>query len=239
MKRTALITGAARGLGATLARLLARRGYDLVLAARTEQDLATVADSLRSERVTILARHGDIADPFTRHTLVDAARYIGGLNLLVNNASELGGLAPLADVDPSQFERVLRVNVVAPVALTSLALPLLARNHGLVINMSSDAAGGAYTGWGAYGASKAALDLASRTMATELAPHRVGVISVDPGDMRTRMHQEAFPGEDISDRPLPEVTVPFWEWLLEQDAMSVTGRRFQAQTVREEWAAPA
>ena len=239
MKRTALITGASRGLGATLARLLARRGFDLVLAARTEQDLTRVADGLRSERVTVLARHGDLADSFTRQTLVDAARYIGGLDLLINNASELGSLAPLADVDAARLERVLRVNVVAPIALTSLALPLLSRNRGLVVNISSDAAVGAYAGWGAYGASKAALDLASRTLATELAQHKVAVVSVDPGDMRTRMHQEAFPGEDISDRPLPEVTVPFWEWLLAQDGTAITGKRFQAQTVREQWAASA
>jgi NAD(P)-dependent dehydrogenase (short-subunit alcohol dehydrogenase family) len=114
-------------------------------------------------------------------------------------------------------------------------LPLLESRRGLIVNISSDAATGAYPGWGAYGASKAALDLISRTLAAELAPGRVGVVSVDPGDMRTRMHQEAFPGEDISDRPLPEVTVPFWDWLLDQDPMAVTGTRFKAQTAREQW----
>jgi NAD(P)-dependent dehydrogenase (short-subunit alcohol dehydrogenase family) len=239
MKRTALITGASRGLGATLARLLAGRGFDLVLNARHEEDLETLAGELRSERVTVLARHGDLAEPFTRHALVDATRNLSGLDVLVNNASELGGLAPLGEVDAEHLERVLRVNVVAPLALTRAALPLLATRRGLIVNLSSDAAHGAYPGWGAYGASKAALDLAARTLAAELAPARIGVVVVDPGDMRTRMHQEAFPGEDISDRPLPEATVPFWAWLLDQDPMAVTGKRFRAQTEREQWLASA
>jgi NAD(P)-dependent dehydrogenase (short-subunit alcohol dehydrogenase family) len=246
MNRTALVTGASRGLGATLARLLAGRGFDLVLSARTGRDLERVAGELRADGATVLARPGDLSDPFTWQTLVDAAEYIGGLDVLVNNASILGsragfadGLAPLTDVDASQLERVLRVNLVAPLALTRATVPLLARKRGLVVNISSDAAVGAYPGWGAYGASKAALDLATRTLAAELSPQGVAVVSVDPGDMRTRMHQQAFPAEDISDRPLPEVTVPFWHWLLEQDGPAITGRRFQAQTVREEWAASA
>jgi NAD(P)-dependent dehydrogenase (short-subunit alcohol dehydrogenase family) len=237
MNRVAIVTGASRGLGATLARWLAGRNFELVLGARTPLDLERIAEELRSASVTVLARHGDIADPFTRETLVDAARYLGGLDLLVNNASELGGLAPLASVEPEHFERLFRVNVAAPLDLTKAALPLLAERRGLVINISSDAAGGAYPGWGAYGASKAALDLATRTLATELTPAGVSVVAVDPGDMRTRMHQEAFPGEDISDRPMPEITLPFWEWLLDQDPMAVTGRRFQAQTESELWAA--
>ena len=234
MKRIALVTGASRGLGATLARLFADRGYDLVLSARTEPDLERLADDLRSSRVTVLTRHGDIADPFTRHTLIDAARYLGGLDVLVNNASELGGLAPLADADATKLERLLRVNLIAPLQLTRAALPLLAERAGLVVNISSDAAQGAYPGWGAYGASKAALDLASRTLAAEL-PARVGVVLVDPGDLRTRMHQEAFPGEDISDRPLPGITLPFWEWLLDQAPGTISGRRFKAQEERQQW----
>jgi NAD(P)-dependent dehydrogenase (short-subunit alcohol dehydrogenase family) len=229
MARIALVTGASRGLGATVARLLARRKFDLVLSARTKPDLDDVAEELRATGVTVLAREGDIAHSLARETLIDGARYLGGLDLLINNASELGGLAPLADVDPAQLERLLRVNVVAPLALIRDALPLLAARQGLVVNVSSDAAQGAYPGWGAYGASKAALDLGSRTLARELAPRKVGVIAVDPGDMRTRMHQEAFPGEDISDRPEPDVTVPFWEWLLDQDPAAVSGQRFTAQ----------
>jgi NAD(P)-dependent dehydrogenase (short-subunit alcohol dehydrogenase family) len=229
MKRIALVTGASRGLGATIARLLARQNVDLVLNARTEPDLDVIAHELRGTGVTVLARHGDLADPFTRHTLVDAARYLGGLDLLINNASELGGIEPLAAIQPSRFERVLRANLVAPLALVSEALGLVESRRGLVVNVSSDAAVGAYPGWGVYGASKAALELATRTLAAELSARHVGIVAVDPGDMRTRMHQEAFPGEDISDRPLPDVTLPFWSWLFAQDPMTITGRRFAAQ----------
>jgi NAD(P)-dependent dehydrogenase (short-subunit alcohol dehydrogenase family) len=234
MTRIALVTGASRGLGATVARVLARRNFDLVLSARGVEDLERSAADLRSGGI-VIARHGDLAEPFTRQTLIDAVRYLGGLDVLINNASELGGLAALAGTTAAHLERVLGVNVLAPLALTQAALPLLESRRGLIVNISSDAATGAYPGWGAYGASKAALDLISRTLAAELAPGRVGVVSVDPGDMRTRMHQEAFPGEDISDRPLPEVTVPFWDWLLDQDPMAVTGTRFKAQTAREQW----
>jgi NAD(P)-dependent dehydrogenase (short-subunit alcohol dehydrogenase family) len=229
MKRVALVTGASRGLGATLTRLLARRNFDLVLGGRGQADLERIAREVAGP-VAVEARHGDIAEPSTRRALIEAAGRLGGLDLLVNNASELGGIAPLADVDVEQIERVFRVNVIAPLALTREALPLLASRHGLVVNLSSDAAQAAYPGWGVYGASKAALDLIARTLAGELTAREIGVIAVDPGDMRTRMHQEAFPGEDISDRPLPEVTVPFWEWLLEQSPSAVTGQRFSAQT---------
>jgi NAD(P)-dependent dehydrogenase (short-subunit alcohol dehydrogenase family) len=229
MKRVALVTGASRGLGATLTRLLARRNFDLVLGGRGQADLERIAREVAGP-VAVEARHGDIAEPSTRRALIEAAGRLGGLDLLVNNASELGGIAPLADVDVEQIERVFRVNVIAPLALTRDALPLLASRHGLVVNLSSDAAQAAYPGWGVYGASKAALDLIARTLAGELTAREIGVIAVDPGDMRTRMHQEAFPGEDISDRPLPEVTVPFWEWLLEQSPSAVTGQRFSAQT---------
>ena len=235
MKRIALITGASRGLGATLARVLAQRGFDLVLGARTSPDLDRIADELASDAVTVITRVGDVADPFTRHTLVDAARYLGGLDLLINNASELGGLGPLADLESERLERLLRVNLIAPLELTRAALPLVRERRGLVVNVSSDAAQGAYPGWGAYGATKAALDLVSRTQAAELASSGVGVVSVDPGDLRTRLHQEAFPGEDISDRPLPEVTRPFWEWLLDQPSDRISGRRFRAQEGRDRW----
>jgi NAD(P)-dependent dehydrogenase (short-subunit alcohol dehydrogenase family) len=120
-------------------------------------------------------------------------------------------------------------------ALIQLALPLLAARRGLVVNITSDAATAGYPGWGPYGATKAALELLTRTLAKELGEHGVSAILVDPGDMRTRMHQEAFPGEDISDRRLPEVTVPFWHWLFEQDPESIRGERFSAQQEDARW----
>ena len=115
-----------------------------------------------------------------------------------------------------RFGRLFPVNVGAPMVLTQLAVPLLAERRGLIVNITSDAATAAYPGWGPYGATKAALELLTRTLAAELRDRGVSAVLVDPGDMRTRMHQEAFPGEDISDRPLPEVTVPFWNWLFGQ-----------------------
>src|SRR5262249_34857132 len=147
--------------------------------------------------------------------LVDAAEALGGLDVLVNNASELGAIGPLIDFEVTRFGRVFPVNAGAPGALIQRAVPLLVQRRGLVVNLTSDAARGAYAGWGPYGASKAALELLTRTLAVELRDRGVSAVIVDPGDMRTRMHQEAFPGQDISDRPLPEVTVPFWHWLFD------------------------
>jgi NAD(P)-dependent dehydrogenase (short-subunit alcohol dehydrogenase family) len=186
-----------------------------------------------------------VADTAVRFRLVDASRQLGALTVLINNASLLGGLHPVAGQPLETLERVLHVNVVAPVGLMQLSLPLLAANGGLIVNVSSDAAQGAYPGWGGYGSSKAALDLITRTAAAELARaagvHHpsVAIVSVDPGDMRTRMHQEAFPGEDISDRPLPEATQPFWRWLFDQDPTAVNGRRFVAQQEEAVWLTPA
>jgi NAD(P)-dependent dehydrogenase (short-subunit alcohol dehydrogenase family) len=157
--------------------------------------------------------------------------------VLVNNASDLGPspLPPLAAFPLDAFAGLYAANVVAPLALVQAALPLLRASRGLVVNVSSDAALGGYPGWGGYGATKAALDLVSLTLANELRADRVAVVSVDPGDMRTAMHQQAYPGEDITDRPLPDVTLPFWGWLLGQEPMAVSGRRFQAQA--EAWEA--
>ena len=114
-------------------------------------------------------------------------------------------------------------------------MPLLAERRGLIVNVTSDAARRAYPGWGPYGASKAALELLTRTLATELRERGVSAVIVDPGDMRTRMHQEAFPGEDISDRPLPEVTAPFWHWLFDQKPADISGERFAAQQEDARW----
>jgi NAD(P)-dependent dehydrogenase (short-subunit alcohol dehydrogenase family) len=165
----------------------------------------------------------------------------GRLDILFNNASRLGAtpLPPLVEYPPGALEDAFRVNVVAPIVLAREVLPLLAESGGLIVNISSDAALGGYPGWGGYGLTKAALDLASLTLANELSGRQVGVAAVDPGDLRTRMHQDAFPGEDISDRPLPDVTLPFWAWLFGQPPAAVTGRRYRAQSDRWEVNAPA
>ena len=234
----AIVTGASRGLGELVARILAARGYGLVLNARQPGLLGVTAGSIAGVgpgRERVLAVDGDITDAAVRARLVEAARGLGGLDLLVNNASELGAIGPLMEFDVQRFGRVFPVNAGAPIALIQLAVPLLAERRGLIVNVTSDAAQGAYAGWGPYGASKAALELLTRTLAVELREKGVSAVLVDPGDMRTRMHQEAFPGEDISDRPLPEVTAPFWNWLFDQDPESVRGERFAAQHEDARW----
>jgi len=237
--RVAIVTGASRGLGLVIARVLADRGWRVVIGARGADALAEAADALRARGAVVTAVSGDITDGAVRARLVDAAGELGGLDLLVNNASELGPIGPLADFDVPRFGRIVPVNVGAPLALIQLALPPLRRRRGLIVNITSDAAAGAYPGWGPYGASKAALELLTRTLAGELQADGVSAVIVDPGDMRTRMHQEAFPGEDISDRPLPEVTSPFWNWLLEQDPEDLRGERFAAQQKDARWLQPA
>ncbi len=231
MPRTALITGASRGLGAELAAFLAGQGYDLVLTARGAEDLDAVARRSRTDGGRIVAVAGDVADAEHRSRLIAAAETLGGLDLLINNASELGPspLVPLNKLPLAAFERLLAINLVAPLGLIQAALPLLAAQKGLIVNVSSDAAVGGYSGWGGYGASKAALDLLSATLANELKERGVSVVAVDPGDMRTAMHQAAYPGEDISNRPLPEATMPFWAWLVGQPRNTVSGRRYRAQ----------
>ena len=233
--RVGLVTGASRGLGEVIARVLAERGYDLVIGARDAGLLGRVAESLAARGRTVVPVGGDVADAAVRARLLGAVRELGGLNLLVNNASELGGIGPLPDVDVERFGRIFLVNASAPLALIQLAVPLLAERRGLIVNVTSDAAQGAYAGWGPYGASKAALELLTRTLAVELRDRGVSAVLVDPGDMRTRMHQEAFPLEDISDRPLPSVTAPFWRWLIDQDPEEVRGRRFAAQQEEAPW----
>jgi len=233
--RVAIVTGASRGLGEVIARVLARRGYDLVVAARNRKPLQDAAASLAERGSTVVAVDGDITDASVRARLVDAARGLGGLDVLVNNASELGGIGPLMQFDVQRFGRIFPVNAGAPVALVQLAAPLLAERRGLIVNITSDAAQAAYPGWGPYGASKAALELLTRTLALELRDRGVSAVIVDPGDMRTRMHQEAFPLDDISDRPLPEVTVPFWNWLFDQTPAQISGERFAAQAEDARW----
>ncbi|MBV7331941.1 SDR family oxidoreductase [Chloroflexi bacterium TSY] len=235
IRRVALITGASRGLGETVATFLAGQGFDLVLTARGAQALKETATQLESWDNRVLALPGDIADSAHRRQLIQAAEQFGRLDFVFNNASLLGPspMPTLVDYPLEQLEQVFEINVFAQMGLVQEALPLLKKSRGLVVNVSSDAAVGGYEGWGGYGASKAALDLISLTFANELREDGIGVVSVDPGDMRTQMHQDAFPGEDISDRPLPDVTLPFWAWLIAQNPLDISGQRLQAQA--ETW----
>ena len=224
---TAIVTGASRGLGRALAAALADRGWRLVLDARDGAALERAAAELRDRaersgderaaRGRIVALAGDVADPWHRHALIDAAG--DAIDLVVNNASDLGPspLPPLAELPLDRLEQVLRVNVLAPLAVAQLALPKLVEGA-RVVNVTSDAAVEAYPGWGGYGASKAALEQLTAVLAAEHPGLRI--YAVDPGDMNTRMHQDAFPGEDISDRPPPEASVPGLLALIEGDLPS-------------------
>jgi NAD(P)-dependent dehydrogenase (short-subunit alcohol dehydrogenase family) len=223
---TALITGASKGLGRALARALAARGWRLVVDARSSSALSALAAELPSA----VAVRGDVADPVHRAALSAAVDRVGRLDLLVNNASELGPspLPGLAEYPLEALRTVYETDVVAPLALTQLLASHLRAAGGIVLNVSSDAAVEAYPGWGGYGSAKAALDQLSAVLAAEQPELRV--YAVDPGDMRTDMHQAAFPGEDISDRPAPETVVPAVLRLL--DARPDSGR-YRAS----EWAA--
>lgn len=231
--KVALITGASRGLGAELAAFLAGQGYDLVITARGADDLNAVRTRLAGFGGAVTALAGDVTDPAHREVLIDAAERLGGLDILINNASDLGvtPLPHMADYPLNALRHLYEVNLIAPLALAQIALPLLSIRNGLIVNLSSDAAKGGYPGWGGYGSTKAALDLVTLTLANEA--DGFAAVSVDPGDLRTAMHQAAFPGEDISDRPLPEVTRPFWAWLFGQDRAAINGGRYQAQS--ENW----
>ncbi len=237
-RRVGIVTGASRGLGAVVANVLVERSYDLVIGARDGDALRRSAERLAHGGSRVLAVDGDVTDAAVRLRMVNAARELGGLDLLVNNASELGGIGPLLEFDVQRFGRIFPVNTGAPIALIQLAAPLLAERRGLIVNVTSDAAHGAYPGWGPYGASKAALELLTRTLAAELRDRGVAAVLVDPGDMRTRMHQDAFPLEDISDRPLPEITAPFWSWLFDQDPQRISGERFTSQQKGAPWLQP-
>jgi NAD(P)-dependent dehydrogenase (short-subunit alcohol dehydrogenase family) len=231
----AVVTGASRGLGAAVTQFLAARGFALILNARDAELLSAHVRRLTPLGTEIREVPGDVSDPAVRERIRSDAEAFRGVDLLVNNASELGPspLPPLARLPLAELERIYAINVAAPLGLIQALLPLLTARHGLVVNISSDAALGGYPGWGGYGASKAALDLLSLTLAHELEPAGVSVVAVDPGDLRTQMHQRAFPGEDISDRPLPEVTLPFWAWLLGQSSGAISGHRFRAQS--DQW----
>jgi NAD(P)-dependent dehydrogenase (short-subunit alcohol dehydrogenase family) len=215
----ALITGASAGLGLALAHGLADRGWALIIDARGADALKNAADAL-ADRTDVVPLAGDVTDPDHRSDLVAAA--LGRLDLLVNNASYLGPspLQRLAAADLDELRRVYEVDVIAPIALTQALLPSLTAAAGTVLNISSDAAVEAYEGWGGYGSAKAALDHASAVLAAENP--ELSVYAVDPGDLRTAMHQAAFPGEDISDRAEPASVVPAFLRLL--DSRPASGR---------------
>jgi NAD(P)-dependent dehydrogenase (short-subunit alcohol dehydrogenase family) len=195
-----LITGASRGLGAALARELGRAGHRLALVARGGEALAAVAAEIRAAGGEAHALPGDVGDKRDAHRLAGAAAaLIGPIDVVVHNASTLGPvpLLPLLETDCEELERVLAVNLVGPFRLTKIVAGAMAlRGHGLIVHVSSDAAIAAYPGWGAYGVSKAAQDHLGRILAAELADTGVRVVSVDPGEMDTRMHADAMPDAD-------------------------------------------
>jgi NAD(P)-dependent dehydrogenase (short-subunit alcohol dehydrogenase family) len=214
----AVITGASAGLGLALARGLAGLGWRLVIDGRRAELLESAAEEIRrgvpdpqsaaDPGADVIAVAGDVTDARHREELAAVVAGLGRLDLLVNNASHLGPSPQpeLADYPLDELRRVYEVDVIAPVALTQHLLPVLKASGGAVISISSDAAVEAYEGWGGYGSAKAALDHASAVLAAEQP--ELAVYAVDPGDLRTAMHQAAFPGEDISDRPEPATVVP-------------------------------
>src|SRR5205823_4145108 len=203
---TALITGASRGLGLALARGLAGEGWQLLLDARGAAALQAAEEEL-ARYTNVIALPGDVREEAHRAALAAAAEQLGGLDALINNAGILGPSPQpsLREYPPEVLAQVFEANVIAPLALIQAVQHTL-KPGASIVNVTSDAAVEAYEGWGGYGASKAALEQLSHVLAAENPDWRV--YWVDPGDMRTQMHQEAFPGEDISDRPLPEVSVP-------------------------------
>jgi NAD(P)-dependent dehydrogenase (short-subunit alcohol dehydrogenase family) len=214
----AVVTGASQGLGLALAEALAARGWALVVDARRAAPLDAAVAGL-SRHTTVVGIVGDVTDPEHRRALARAAAELGPVELVVNNASTLGAspLPSLATITPEVLRGAFETNVIAPIALLQ-ALGSALAEHATIVNITSDAAVEAYEGWGGYGASKAALEHASRVLAAEQPARRFLV--VDPGDMRTEMHQDAFPGEDISDRPEPRASVPGLLALIASDTPS-------------------
>jgi NAD(P)-dependent dehydrogenase (short-subunit alcohol dehydrogenase family) len=227
--RTALITGASRGLGLALARGLAARGWNLILTARDPIRLRVVRDEL-AEITHVAAIPGDVTDPQHRAALAVLARGHAGLDALINNAGSLGTspLPPLLEYPLADLAAVFDVNVVAPLALIQAVRAEL-KPGAHVVSVTSDAAVNVYTGWGGYGSSKAALEQLTKVLAAENPLWKM--YAIDPGDMRTEMHQAAFPGEDISDRALPETVVPAFAQLLEGELVS--GRYVAAELLAQ------
>jgi NAD(P)-dependent dehydrogenase (short-subunit alcohol dehydrogenase family) len=216
----AVITGGSRGFGRALAIDLATDGWTVVIDGRDQASLREVGDRLRSLSTHSTVIAGDVSSAHHRTALIQSALRHGSLDLLVNNASDLGPspLPRLEEYPLDDLRRVYEVNVLSPLALIQEALSELRRSNGTVVSLSSDAAVEAYEGWGGYGSSKAGLDQLHRVLAAEEPELRV--YQFDPGDMRTDMHQAAYPGEDISDRPEPESVVPPFRALLESGAPS-------------------
>ncbi|MCZ4554437.1 SDR family NAD(P)-dependent oxidoreductase [Rhodococcus maanshanensis] len=215
---TALITGGSAGLGRAVALALAERGWQVIITGRHTAPLERVAAQANG----ITTCQGDVTDARHRERLRGEIAARGRLDLLLNNASALGPspMPALARYPEAELTKVFATNVLAPLALISALLEPVSRAGGAIVNVSSDAAVEAYEGWGGYGAAKAALDHATAVLAVEHP--RLSVYAFDPGDMRTAMHQAAFPGEDISDRPEPEAVVPALMWLL--DTRPASGR---------------
>jgi NAD(P)-dependent dehydrogenase (short-subunit alcohol dehydrogenase family) len=232
--RTALITGGTKGFGLALASSLVADGWTIVIDGRDETALndavKTIGDGAAADGGKVVGIAGDISDAHHRAALVDAIRQFGRLDVVVNNASTLGPSPQpsLIDYPLAEFERVLRVNVVAPLALLQSTLPMLRDAHGTIVDITSDAAVEGYAGWGGYGSSKAALEQLSNVLAAEEPDVRV--YWFDPGDMRTEMHQAAFPDDDITDRPLPETVVPALRRLIDESPPS---GRFRASELAE------
>lgn len=203
--QTAIVTGASRGLGLATTKVLGQRGWTVIIDARDTEPLMQAAATLDGN---IIAIPGDVTDPEHREKLIHAAIDTDGLDLVVNNASMLGPSPQprLEHYRLTVMRQVYETNVVAPLALAQAALPMLRNRKGVLVNVTSDAAIEPYEEWGGYGSSKAALNQMTRILAAEEPD--LGIYSFDPGDMNTRMHQEAFPSEDISDRPSPEDSVP-------------------------------
>ncbi len=226
INQTALITGASRGLGLALAHALAERGWQLIIDARGEVELNAAKDAL-SKHTAVIALVGDVSDAAHRRELGQAAATLGGLDIVVNNAGVLGPSPQpaLLNYPLDVLEQVYRANVIAPLGVLQAVHKQLKPNA-RIINVTSDAGVEPYVGWGGYGSSKAALEQMSAILAAENPAWRV--YWVDPGDMRTQMHQDAFPGEDISDRPAPEASVPGLLALLDGD---FTSGRYKARQV--------
>jgi NAD(P)-dependent dehydrogenase (short-subunit alcohol dehydrogenase family) len=221
----AVVTGASRGLGRALAEELAGHGWCVVVDARGAEALEDLVRELEGRGAVVRAVAGDVTDPAHRRRLVEVAAELGSLDLVVLNAGALGPspLPRLEALSPDALAPLFAVNVAAPLALVQSALPMLRAARGTVVAVTSDAAVEAYEGWGAYGATKAALEQLHRVLAVEEPGLRVVVF--DPGDMRTQMHQDAFPGEDISDRPEPSAAAAVLRRLVEGTA---TGGRYRA-----------